>query len=135
DEGSFSLAVRVADDPPSTLFFTSPASTATVSEGDALTAHPTTFAATAGEPFTGTVGTFSDSYLGNVASDFTAIIDWGDGTTTAGTVTGGGGTFSVSGTHTYAARGIYAVKAALIDDAPGTAKATANSTANVDVAD
>jgi hypothetical protein len=33
------------------------------------------------------------------------VITWGDGTTSAGVVSGGGGTLSVSGTHTYAAPG------------------------------
>ena len=45
---------------------------------------------------------------GGEASDYSATIDWGDGTTTAGTVVDReGGGFEVRGTHTYAADGDY----------------------------
>ncbi|HEY6322737.1 MAG TPA: hypothetical protein VJA16_14370 [Thermoanaerobaculia bacterium] len=130
EEGSFSVAVQVTDNVSHMTANTT--STANVAEGDALTGHPVTFAATAGVPFTGTVATFTDTFAGNVPSDFIASINWGDAAVTAGTVTGGSGTFSVSGTHTYAAGGTYTVTVTLTDDAPGTATATtAASTANV----
>src|SRR5205807_2518819 len=46
------------------------------------------------------VATFTDP--GNdTAGEFTATIDWGDGTTSAGTVSGSGGTYTVTGDHTY----------------------------------
>jgi hypothetical protein len=129
DEGTFSVPVQVTDTVSTMTANTT--STANVAEGDALTGHPVTFAATAGVPFTGTVATFTDTFAGNVPSDFVASINWGDATVTAGTVTGGSGTFSVSGTHTYAAGGTYTVTVTLTDDAPGTATATATSTADV----
>src|SRR5207302_9699228 len=51
----------------------------------------------------------TSSYKANVAGDFSASIDWGDGTTTVGTVTGGNGSFTVSANgangHTYADEG------------------------------
>jgi hypothetical protein len=57
---------------------------------------------TAEGPFSGTVATFTDSNTSAPASDFTATIHWGDGSApTIGTVTGSGGTFTVSGTHTF----------------------------------
>src|SRR5204863_185892 len=68
---------------------------------------------------------------GNSAADFTATIDWGDGATTAGRVTGAAGTFTVSGSHVYAEEGNYPVSVTLTDDAPGTAGATATGTARV----
>jgi hypothetical protein len=37
--------------------------------------------------FSGVVATFSDSDTVTAAGDFAATIDWGDGTTSAGTVT------------------------------------------------
>jgi len=129
DEGAFSVPVQVTDNVSHLTANTT--STANVAEGDVLTGHPVAFAATAQVPFTGTVATFTDTFTGNVPADFTAAINWGDATVTAGTVTGGGGTFSVSGTHTYAAGGHYTVTVTLADDAPGTATATAVSTANV----
>jgi VCBS repeat protein len=102
-----------------------------VAEGDVLTGHGITFRPKAGQSFTGTVATFSDTDTANVAGDFTASINWGDGSTTSGTVSGGSGTFTVSGTHTYAHAGHDNVTVTLTDDAPGTATATALSSANV----
>ena len=66
-----------------------------------------------------------------MASDFSATIDWGDGTTSAGVITDTRGTISVSGTHTYASSGQDAVTVTLTEDAPGTATATAHNTATV----
>jgi len=48
-----------------------------------------------------------------------AVWDWGDGTTSAGTVTETGGSGSVSGSHTYAAAGVYTVTLTVIDDDGG----------------
>jgi hypothetical protein len=132
DEGSFSVPVQVTDSV--SMLTANTTSTANVAEGDALTGHPVTFAATALVPFTGTVATFTDTFAGNVPADFTATINWGDATVTAGTVTGSAGNFTVSGTHTYAAAGTFTVTVTLTDDAPGTATATATSTANVGAA-
>ena len=58
--------------------------------------------ATEGVALASTVATFTDSNSGDQAGGFTSSINWGDGTTTAGTVTGGDGSFTVSGGHTYA---------------------------------
>src|SRR5207248_4259036 len=54
-------------------------------------------------PFQGDVATFTSANSGAVASDFTATINWGDGTpATAGTITEDAATvFHVSGNHTY----------------------------------
>jgi hypothetical protein len=105
--------------------------TVAAAEADVLTAQSLTFTAKPGQAFSGTVATFTDSDTSNVASDFSATIDWGDGTTSAGVITDTAGAISVSGTHTYATSGQDAVSVTLSDDAPGTATATANSTANV----
>jgi hypothetical protein len=133
DEGSDPLAVTITD--AQNNFTITPSGTVTVGEGDTLVANPTSFAATADTPFSGIVASFTDTtYPGNVASDFTATINWGDGTTTAGTVGGGSGSpFTVSGSHTYtdAGAGIDTVAVRLNDDPPGTATATADSTAIV----
>ncbi|HKM53372.1 MAG TPA: hypothetical protein VJY33_08160, partial [Isosphaeraceae bacterium] len=63
---------------------------------------------TASSSFTGTVGAFLDSNSA-VAGDFTAAINWGDGTSTQGIVTADAipGQFDVSGTHTYTTTGQY----------------------------
>src|SRR5262249_6851045 len=81
--------------------------------------------------FSGAVATFANTNPANPSTDFTATIDWGDGTTTTGTVTGGAGTFTVSGSHTYTSSGTKSLSVTLADDAPGTAQATAHSTASV----
>ncbi|HEV3022353.1 MAG TPA: DUF4214 domain-containing protein, partial [Pirellulales bacterium] len=67
----------------------------------------------------------------NTAGDFTATIVWGDGATSAGTVSGSGGSFTVSGSHAYATAGTFDTSVVLADDAPGTAAATATFTAQV----
>ncbi len=52
--------------------------------------------------FTVRVGSFQPSFAAT-ASDFTASIDWGDGTSTAGVITANStGGFDVAGTHSYA---------------------------------
>jgi hypothetical protein len=130
DEGTFTTTVTVTETGPGGATANSSA-TATVAEGDALSGTPVAFSAQQGVPFSGAVATFTDTDTTNVPSDFTATINWGDGTTTAGTVAGGGGTFTVSGTHTYAGTGAFSVTVTLTDDAPGTAAATVTSTANV----
>src|SRR6516165_9715720 len=54
------------------------------------------------------IATFGDTNASDAASDFTATITWGDGTTTIGTVSGANGSFAVAGTHTYADEGSFA---------------------------
>ncbi len=130
DEGSFAATVTITEQEPGTGF-ASVTDTATVAEADVLSGTPRTFAAPPGASFTATVASFSDTLTSAVASDFTATINWGDATTSAGTVSGGSGSFQVSGTHTYASPGTYPVMVTLSDDAPGTATATVTSTARV----
>jgi hypothetical protein len=102
-----------------------------VAEADVLAGTGTKIKAKAHQAFTGAVATFSDTDTANVAGDFTASINWGDGTVTGGTVSGGSGSFTVNGTHTYSHPGHENLTVTLNDDAPGTATATAHSTANV----
>jgi hypothetical protein len=64
--------------------------------------------ATAGQPFTGTLGTLV--YLAGARPGRTTI-DWGDGTQSDGTDTDASDTsLQVSGTHTYLRRGTYRVR-------------------------
>jgi hypothetical protein len=48
------------------------------------------------------------------ASEFSAEINWGDGTTSMGTVQGSNGLYQVMGSHTYAAAGFYAVSVTVL---------------------
>jgi uncharacterized repeat protein (TIGR01451 family) len=88
-------------------------------------------AAVAGVAFTDTVATFTDSNSAAKPTDFTATIDWGDSTTSAGAISLSGSTFSVTGTHTYAGAGTYTVTVTVSDVPPGTATAMVTDTATV----
>jgi hypothetical protein len=136
-EGGHTYADEGSDPASVTLTHTADNAQATasgsvaVAEADVLAGHGTTIKPKANQAFSGAVATFSDTDTANVAGDFNATINWGDGTVTGGTVSGGSGSFTVSGSHTYTHPGHENVTATLNDDAPGTATATANSTANV----
>jgi hypothetical protein len=85
--------------------------------------------ATAGTQFSGTVATFTEAVPDTVASDYTATINWGDGTATAGTVSAAsGGGFAVSGSHTYANGGAYTISVTITDVQGATATATSTAT-------
>ena len=129
DEGSFPLGVTVTDTADGADLELG--GTVTVADGDVLTPTGLTLTANPNLAFTGPVATFSDADTGNMASDFTATIAWGDGTTTSGTITGSDGLFTVSGDHTYALTGQDTVTVTMTDDAPGTATATAIGTLDV----
>jgi cyclophilin family peptidyl-prolyl cis-trans isomerase len=85
-------------------------STATIADA-ILTATPLTINTVRGAPLTNiVVATFSDADPSSDAGDFTASINWGDGTTTAGIITAGANnTFNVQGTHTYNATGNFQI--------------------------
>jgi hypothetical protein len=51
------------------------------------------------------VASFTDSNLADGNGAFTATINWGDGTTTTGTVVGSNGSFTVEGGHIFADEG------------------------------
>src|SRR4051794_18990466 len=96
DEGTNTFHFAVTDSTDSSTV-TSNDATATVGEGDFGSIQPVTFNAVEGAAFSGTVLNFTDE--GNplqTAGDWTATIDWGDGTpTTTGTVSGNtGGPFA-----------------------------------------
>jgi VCBS repeat-containing protein len=131
DEGSDPVSVTLTHTPDqakSTVI-----GTVAVAEHDSLTPGGVQFFPIRGVTYNNVVATFTDSDHVTPASDFVATIDWGDGTTTPGTVSGSNGSFSVSGAHTYNSSGQKSVSVTVADDAPGTATTTAHSTAKVDV--
>jgi hypothetical protein len=87
--------------------------------------------AIAGQPFSGVVATITDAILGITAQSLQATITWGDGHTSAGTVSANGdGAFNVRGTNTYAQAGSYAVSV-VVQDTANHQLATAQGTATV----
>ena len=76
-----------------------------------------------------TVATFTDPGGVEVLSDYTAMVDWGDGSSSIGTITESGGMFTVQGSHIFAEDGSFPVLTTIShEDAPN---ATAASTATV----
>ncbi|HEV2476533.1 MAG TPA: choice-of-anchor tandem repeat GloVer-containing protein [Candidatus Dormibacteraeota bacterium] len=61
---------------------------------------PTSQTVQEGATWSGTLETFTDVNPGGVVSDYTATIDWLDGTQNTGTISGTG-PFNVGGSHTY----------------------------------
>jgi hypothetical protein len=99
-----------------------------------LTATGYSLSGTEGQSLNGIVATFTDvTYPTNSPGDFTANINWGDGASSAGTVTSQGNLFVVRGSHTYAEEGSYSIKVTIQDD--GSAAATANTTSTATIAD
>jgi hypothetical protein len=106
--------------------------TATVAPAELTALSPVTISATAGQPFDGVLGGFSDAFTGAPTSDFTATVNWGDGApATAGTVTATSlqGTFVVEGTHSYATQGTRPLSVAV--SAKGGGTTTLSGTAKV----
>ena len=127
EEGSYPISVTIQDSDGNQT-------TATVSNAvrDAALSSGMSdpISATAGQPFSGTLASFSDANAAASASDFTASINWGDNSTSASTVTSAGnGLFMVSGSHSYAAAGSYPVRATVTDD--GGSQTTVSATATV----
>src|SRR5207249_366013 len=131
DEGGFVLGVSITNPTIGGPLLLS--GLTTVAEADVLAGQGATVHLHPNQAFSGAVATFTDVNLAAVAGDFTATIDWGDGTTTSGLVSGGNGAFTVSGAHTYVTDGTKALSVTLSDDAPGTASATAHGSAEVTI--
>jgi hypothetical protein len=87
---------------------TTPAATASISDAE-VRGEAQPFQTVAGIAFSGNLAEINDRNRESVGGDFAATISWGDGTTSAGTVSGTNGRHEVSGSHTYAAAGIYAI--------------------------
>ena len=67
------------------------------------------------------VGSFTDTGGAEPVGSYSATIDWGDGSTSSGTITSlGGGAFSVSGEHVYGHPSMFSVTVVVMDDAGAT---------------
>ena len=134
EEGSYQITVTATDDGGST---TVAHASAVIADADLTAGTPVALTPKTGVLLTGVtgiVGTFTDANPVSTVSDFTAVIDWGDGTpTTLGTIVrpmGVGTVYDVEGTHAYAKPGTYNTKVVVTDvggsvvTIPGTATVT-----------
>jgi hypothetical protein len=130
ESGSYTVKVTVAggDDPTTSA---SGSGTASVAEAT-ITVSAGTISATTGTAFSGQVATFADGDPLTPASDYAASIQWGDGATSTGTISGSGGSFRVSGLHTYTTAGSHPLRVTVQEtdgtSGTGTGSAGANDT-------
>jgi uncharacterized protein (TIGR03118 family) len=128
--GAFTIGVTVRDNEHNSV---SDTSTATVADVP-LSAQGTPVRATPRTTFTGSPATFTDTNPNATAGQFRAVIAWGDGTTSTGTVVAHGATtrdatFLVSGSHAYSRKGTFLVTITIVDQ--GGSQATATTFARV----
>ena len=89
-----------------------------------LSAFGVQVAAVEGEQFSGPVATFADSNPNEPEGSFRASITWGDGSKTDGVIApNGGGSFTVTGTHTYDEQNVLPVDVTITDQDGDTAVA------------
>ena len=105
-------------------------STVDITEVPIVTAGPTVTAVEGVSTGTVTVASFTDPGIASPSvGDFSDTIHWGDGSTSTGTVVSlGGGSFAVSGTHTYAEEGSYAIGVSVTDTSNNTGQSTGSAT-------
>jgi hypothetical protein len=131
EEGSYSGSVsftytytRICSTAPQTASFQ-----ATVQDAP-LTGSGRNIAGTAGQSLTAAVAHVDDANPGADPGGFSAQINWGDGSTSPGSVSpAAAGGFDVTGTHTYTSAGSYPVNTSITD--VGGAATSATSTAQV----
>jgi hypothetical protein len=88
--------------------------------------------ATAGVPVTPVLDTFSDTDPSTTPASYAATIDWGDGIESPGQVASGpGGTFVVTGSHTYPAAGSYTAEVTVDDFAAAESEQTSDTVIQV----
>jgi len=95
-----------------------------------LTATGNAISTTAAVSVNAKVATFTDADPGGTTTDYTAAINWGDGTpASAGTIASSPLGFVVDGTHTYANSGSYPTTISIFDS--GGSRTVAHGTATV----
>jgi hypothetical protein len=126
EEGNYTVTITAANADGKTA-----ATSFTVSVADAaLSAAGNNVSGTEGTSTgTVTVATFTDLGGAESTSDYTATIDWGDGSAaTAGTIGLSGSALSVTGSHTYAEDDTYTVKVHIVHENGITADTSSTAT-------
>jgi hypothetical protein len=123
EEGPYTLAVQVGDDGGQSLTASAPASISDAPLSQLQVLPPSASEGTS----TGsvTLATFHDANPNAKPADFSATIDWGDGTSTASVVSLGSGNFAVLGTHAYAEEGPSTLSVQVGDDGGQSSTASA----------
>ena len=120
EEGHYTVTTHITDvDTPSN----NATATATATIADAPLSA-TGVSAVSPMAFSGTVAHLKDANTFGSIADFTVTIEWGDGSSSTGTVSGSGGTYTVSGSHLYMSTGFFTVKVKILDDGGSEAEAT-----------
>ena len=122
--GSYTVTISIQDAEGSSA---STSATANISSAP-LSASGQPFSAQEGSVFSGVVATFSDGNPFATPGDFSATITWGDGQTGIGSISLNAGVFSVSGSHSYAEAGGYAVLTSIQDIDGDSASTSAAAT-------
>jgi hypothetical protein len=114
EEGSYHVTVVITDidTPSNNATVLSSAKVADASLSSTCTMPPFITPA-----FTGSTASFSDTSSTGTLSDFSATINWGDSSTSTGTIVGGPGlvAYDVSGSHTYTTTGNFTVTTTIND--------------------
>jgi hypothetical protein len=131
--GTYPISITFGEDSPPGVA----GATGLIIDSSATVQTPFSASATAlsvfeGTTFSGNVGSFTDNLGGDPSGAYSIIINWGDGTTSAGaTSSAGGNTFTVSGSHKYTDETSAPLTTSYtINDSDGTA-ASASGTAAV----
>lgn len=122
--GTYSVSATVTDDGGSSVLL---AQTAQV-EDYPLTLTPLS-ATSSTLTWSGALATLTDPDRNAAVQLYAVLINWGDGTTTSGTVYGSIQPFSVAGSHTYTAKGKYMVTVRVTDS--GGSSASVQTTVSV----
>ncbi len=100
-----------------------------VANDTALSVQVPAISATDGIPANGlTVATFTDLNVNSLPTDFSAVVNWGDGSSDPGVVDGSNGSYTVTDNHTYAQPGSYNLSVTVTDSGGSTATATTAQT-------
>jgi streptogramin lyase len=125
EAGHYAITILVQDVGGSTVTLHADANIADAP----LSASAVNVQATAGAPFEGLVAHFTDANPLATVADLSATIAWGDGTTSAATLSvNSSGGFDVTGEHTYAAAGVYTVNVQISDSEGSTTTVSPTAT-------
>ncbi len=129
-EGTYQISVSVYHNGVTSQTVTT---TASVGDYGTLTGTPgSSITGTYGGTITNaTLATFTDTYTADPATNFTATINWGDGHSTSGMVSGSNGSYTVTGSHTYSAATTYSIAVTLTEDGGGTVTNTVDTSAAI----